>query len=161
MEASIDTVKLNFIPHPDEYLHKWTRNSLFYTSVSIPESQCETDWQITGSMVTQSKENYFLCNWFNYELTGHHSLSCYMLHTNNYFFEKELCRNSELYTTKYFTYASISKLRIQSMKFSGDETEALLKARPHSSWGLLLTDLPIYSQMQSTRTGIFSTANWT
>lgn len=133
MQASIDTVKLNFIPHPDEYLHKWTRNSLFYTAVSIPLSQRETDWQITGSMVTQSKEKYFLCNWFNYELTGHYSLSCYALHTNNYFFfffAKELCRNSELYTTKYFTYASLSKLRIQSMTFPGNETEGLLKARP-------------------------------
>jgi len=149
MQASIDTVKLNFIPHLDEYLHKWTRNGLFSTAVSIPESQRETDWQITGSMVTQSKETYFLCNWFNYELTGRYSLSCYVLHTNNYFFAKELCRNSELYTTKYSKYASLSKLHIQSITFTGDETEGLLKARAHSSWGLLFNDLSIYSQMQS------------
>jgi len=60
-------------------------------------------------MDTQSKEKYFLCNWFNYELTGQHSLSCYVLHTNNYFLRKNFVE-----TLNYIRQNILHTLRLAS-----------------------------------------------
>jgi len=64
-------------------------------------------------MATQRKEKYVLCNWFNYELTGQYSLSCYVLHTNNYFLQKNFVE-----TLHYIRQNILHTLRLESFVYS-------------------------------------------